>query len=103
MKEGILGYEMCTIRTLKFDGTPQEIPVTNLYADNKYNTTSGDDGEQISRFDWITVQIEGNLKTVQLMTLLELNYPSKDDLTKDTIYFFIAADTERIKKNFDPR
>ena len=68
--------KLSLLRTLKFDGTSQDIPVTNLYADAHYKQTSGDDSDTYNRFDWIAIKDddEGNdsTKVIQILAVLEL-------------------------------
>ena len=102
LKENFPNYELYSIRTLKYDGTMQSIPVTSLYTENNYRETSGDDAERIPRFDWVTVRGEDEDELtshpVQLMTLLELLFPSRDGLIRHTMYLYIAADTVSVEK-----
>jgi len=94
------GYQLHALKTLKFDGTTQNIPVTNIYTDRQYRITSGDDSEVQPRFDWVSL-IDGNgdLTQVQLLCLLEATYPNKQNKQEScTLYLYIAADTCEITK-----
>jgi hypothetical protein len=84
------------LKTLKFDGTCQKIPVTNLHTDNHYKVTSGDDSDVKPRFDWVSVKFDEkeDLSQVQLLALLEAKYPKKNNKQENgTVYLYIAADT----------
>ena len=90
---------MNSLRTLKVDGTPVGIPVTNLYTDNLYKETSGDDSRRVPRFDWVTVIDEETPQSIlllQLVALIELSFPS--GIQSKSIFFYMATDTTRIEK-----
>jgi hypothetical protein len=93
----------CTLsllRTLKFDGRTQAIPVANLVVDAKYKLTSSDDSETYERFDWIAVKDDednDNKKVVELSALLELRFPGNEE-GYESVFFFMAADTFRVPK-----
>ena len=92
---------MHALKTLKFDGTTQKIPVTNLHTDNHYKVTSGDDSDVKPRFDWVSVDFneKGDLSQVQLLALLEAKYPKKKSKQeKGNLFLYIAADTYVIPK-----
>ena len=87
---------MHALKTLKFDGTTQKIPVTNLYTDNNYKVTSGDDSDVKPRFDWVSVKFDDqeDLVQVQRLALLEASYPKKNNNQEyGTLLLYIAADT----------
>ena len=95
----------CTLsllKTLKFDGRTQAIPVANLVVDAKYKLTSGDDSETYERFDWVAVKDDednDNKKVVELVALLELRFPIQEMRGGyESVFFFMAADTERVRK-----
>ena len=99
------GFQLHALKTIKFDGTSQKIPVTNLYTDLNNRLTSGDTSEVQPRFDWVSLKFndddeDESLSQVQLLTLLRAMYPKKHTLKDESgaIYFFIAADSEKIKK-----
>jgi hypothetical protein len=91
------GYTLSLLRTLKFDGSTQAIPVTNVYADAKWKSTSGDDSETHERFDWITVKDDrDNKNVVQILALLELKFPGAEG--HEAVFLYMAADTEKVRK-----
>lgn len=100
------GYQLHALKTpIKFDGTSQKIPVTNLYCELNHRLTSGDYSEVQPRFDWISLNFNDDadnesLSQVQLLTLLRATYPKKGTSKEESgaIYFYIAADTEKINK-----
>ena len=91
-----VGYGLYSLRTLKLDGRPSGIPIVNIYTDKNYALTSGMASETVPRFDWVDL----TNSCVQLLSLLQLCYP-KDDVIC-SIYFYIAADTERVTKKLFP-
>ena len=90
---------MHVLRTLKFDGSTQERPVTNIYTDNNYRVTSGDDADKQPRFDFVTVLQDEERLPVQLLSLIEIMFPSRTTPGKQScVFFYIAAELRKVQK-----
>jgi hypothetical protein len=86
---------MHALKTLKFDGTCQKIPVTNLHTEINYKVTSGDNSDVKPRFDWVSVKFNAreDLSQVQLLAILEAKFPKKHNKEEyGTVFLYIAAD-----------
>jgi hypothetical protein len=90
---------MHVLRTLKFDGSTQAIPVTNIYTDKNYRVTSGDDSDVQPRFDFVTILKNEERLPVQLLSIIEILFPSRTTPGKQScVFFYIAAELEKIQK-----
>jgi hypothetical protein len=94
------GYDLFSVRTVKFDGRPQGMPETHFYTDKYHGLTSGVTSDTTSRFDWFWTRDGGYM---QLLALVQLCYPVRKHgkIVTKSVYFHVSADTEKlIKKKY---
>lgn len=95
------GYGLFSVRTVKFDGGPQGMPITHFYTDKYHGLTSGVTSDTTSRFDWFWTRDGGYM---QLLALVQLCYPvhRHGKIVTKSVYFHVSADTEKLIKRKYP-
>ena len=98
---GVPGYTLRLLNTIKLDGTPQGIPVTNIYASSQEkSSTAAADSPCMSRFDWVEINIDNVVDNAfstdyaQVCGILDF----KDPINADSTFLIIVMRTRKIAK-----